>query len=93
MTIAVRLIYKRVVIDEILVSGIVWRINVDEIDFTAMRILQQFQRGKVVALNEKVHFAAIVDKTFLVFRKDRNILFKFNIDALFVFLENKSVLP
>lgn len=43
-----------IVVDEILVAGVVWRINVDEVYLTAMRLLQEFQGGEVVSLYQEI---------------------------------------
>lgn len=51
MAICVFLVYIRVVVDKILVSGIVRRVDVDYIDFACVGVGKGRQRDKVVALN------------------------------------------
>ncbi len=51
MAICVLLVYKRVVVDKILISGIVRRVDVDYIDFACVGVGKGRQRDKIVALN------------------------------------------
>jgi len=51
MAVRVLLVYKRVVVDKILVSGIVRRVDVDYIDFAGVGVGEGRQRDKIVALN------------------------------------------
>ena len=49
-----------VVVDEIIIAGVVRRIDVDEVDLATMRFRQEFQRGKVVAFNEEVEGSVVL---------------------------------
>lgn len=51
MTVRVFLVHKRVVVDKVLVSGIVRRVDVDYIDFAGVGVGESRQRDKIVALN------------------------------------------
>ena len=52
MAVAVLLVYKLVIIDKILVAGVVRRIDVDDINFSFVRIGKGGQGFEVVALNK-----------------------------------------
>ena len=81
-----------VVVHKIFVTSIVRRINVDEINLPTMSLLQEFERSEIIALDEKVEFAAVVNKTVSIFFQDRQILFQQNVNLLPVFLEDEAVL-
>ncbi len=51
MAVRVLLVYKRVVVDKVLISGIVRRVDVDYIDFAGVGVGEGRQRDKIVALN------------------------------------------
>lgn len=51
VTVRVFLVYKRVVVDKVLVSGIVRGVDVDYIDFACVGVGEGRQRDKIVALN------------------------------------------
>ena len=57
-----------------------------------MGLLQQFERGKVVALDEKIDFTAVVDESLLVLGQHGQVMFQLDIHTLLVFLEDKSIL-
>ena len=81
-----------VVIDEILVTRVVRRIDVDEVNLAAMGLFQQLERGKVVAFDQEVDLAAVVDETLLVLRQHRQVMFQLDVDTFLVLLEDESVL-
>ena len=43
-------------------QSIIRRIYVDKVNFASVRLFKQLQRSKVIPLDEKIHFAAVVDK-------------------------------
>lgn len=51
MTVRVFLVYKRIVVDKIFISGIVRGVDVDYIDFAGVGVGEGRQRDKIVALN------------------------------------------
>ena len=51
MAVRVFLVYKRVVVDKVLISGIVRRVDVDYVDFAGVGVGEGRQRDKIVALN------------------------------------------
>ena len=52
MTIRVFCIYKRVIIDEILITRIIRRIDVDDINLSLMGIAEGSEGFKVITLND-----------------------------------------
>lgn len=53
------LIHKAVVVDEVLVSGVVRRIDIDALDLAAMRHAQVAQGIKIVALDQEVFVRSV----------------------------------
>ena len=57
-----------------------------------MGLLQQLERGKVVTLDEKIDFTAVVDESLLILGQHGQVMFQLDIHALLVFLEDEPVL-
>lgn len=52
MAVRVLLVYKRVVVDKILISGVVRGVDVNYIDFAGVGVGEGRQRDKIVTLND-----------------------------------------
>ena len=82
---------ETVVVDEILVAGIVRRINVDDVDHAPVRFLEKLERGEVVAFDEEVDVSPVVDESLGDFGEHGEVVLEFHVDAFLVFLEDEAV--
>ena len=83
-----------IIINKILIFGIVWRINIDNIDFTAMCFGEQMKCVKIVTLQNEIISLTGCRSNFSLrdLRKHRNMIPHYHIDCFFMLLPYKAIL-
>ena len=95
MTITILAVYKRIVVDKILVTRVVRRININHIDFTIMGIAEGSESFEVVALyKDMIGGISIIadDGTVCHFLEHRQFVLQTRLNLLGLVLPHKTIL-
>ena len=83
--------HEMVIVYKVLISRIVRRIDIDEVDFALVCLEEQLQGGEVVAFEKKVHLTAVVDEQAAVLGQYRCVRSENFVYFLTVFLKHETV--